>query len=234
MNSEKIQKLVGTGLLTALVVVIYFLTMGITVGPFNITFALIPIVVGAALYGWIAGGWLGLVFGAMVLFTGGANAFLVINAPGTIITVLVKGAASGIVPGLILMAFDKHDHHLASVLATSVDPVLDSSKRELAPGLLYGALSKRSRLPATICAAAAAPIANTGIFLLGCLAFFMSTINEWAAGAGIENAGVYMVTAFVGVNFLVELGTNLLLSSVIVRIVDIVKNKLSATRKQGV
>ena len=93
MNSEKIQKLVGTGLLTALVVVVYFLTMGITVGPFNITFALIPIVVGAALYGWIAGGWLGLVFGAMVLFTGGANAFLVINAPGTIITVLVKGAA---------------------------------------------------------------------------------------------------------------------------------------------
>lgn len=64
MNSEKIHKLVGIGLLTALVAVVYFLTMGITVGPFNITFALIPIVVGAALYGWAAGGWLGLVFGA--------------------------------------------------------------------------------------------------------------------------------------------------------------------------
>ena len=34
------------------------------------------------------------------------------------------------------------------------------------------------------------------------------------------------------VNFLVELGANLLLSSVIVRIVDIVKNKLSSN-KQG-
>ena len=55
MNSEKIHKLVGIGLLTALVAVVYFLTMGITVGPFNITFALIPIVVGAALYGWAAG-----------------------------------------------------------------------------------------------------------------------------------------------------------------------------------
>ena len=40
------------------------------------------------------------------------------------------------------------------------------------------------------------------------------------------------MTAFVGVNFLVELGANLLLSSVIVRIVDIVKNKLSSN-KQG-
>ena len=197
MNSEKIHKLVGIGLLTALVAVVYFLTMGITVGPFNITFALIPIVVGAALYGWAAGGWLGLVFGAMVLFTGGANAFLVINVPGTIITVLVKGAAAGLVPGLI-----------------------------------YKALENKNRWAATICAAAAAPIVNTGIFLLGCLAFFMDTISEWAAGVGVENAGVYMVTAFVGVNFLVDLGANLLLSSVIVRIVDIVKNKLSSN-KQG-
>ena len=197
MNSEKIHKLVGIGLLTALVAVVYFLTMGITVGPFNITFALIPIVVGAALYGWAAGGWLGLVFGAMVLFTGGANAFLMINVPGTIITVLVKGAAAGLVPGLI-----------------------------------YKALENKNRWAATICAAAAAPIVNTGIFLLGCLGFFMDTISEWAAGAGVENAGVYMVTAFVGVNFLVELGANLLLSSVIVRIVDIVKNKLSSN-KQG-
>ena len=196
MKSEKIHKLVGTALLTALVAVVYFLTMGITVGPFNITFALIPIVVGAALYGWQAGGWLGLVFGAMVLLTGGANTFLVVNVPGTIITVLVKGAAAGLVPGLI-----------------------------------YGALEK-NRWAATICAAAAAPIVNTGIFLLGCFAFFMDTIGVWAAGAGIDNAVTYMMTAFVGVNFLVELGSNLLLSSVIVRIVDIVKNKLTSNKAQ--
>ncbi len=197
MKSEKIHKLVGTALLTALVAVVYFLTMGITVGPFNITFALIPIVVGAALYGWQAGGWLGLVFGAMVLLTGGANTFLVVNVPGTIITVLVKGAAAGLVPGLI-----------------------------------YGALEKKNRWAATICAAAAAPIVNTGIFLLGCFAFFMDTISVWAAGAGIDNAVTYMMTVFVGVNFLVELGSNLLLSSVIVRIVDIVKNKLTSNKAQ--
>ena len=41
-----------------------------------------------------------------------------------------------------------------------------------------------------------------------------------------------MMTAFVGVNFLVELGSNLLLSSVIVRIVDIVKNKLTSNKAQ--
>ena len=197
MNSEKIHKMVGTGVLTAVVIVVYLLTMGISVGPFNITFALIPIVVGAALYGWATGGWLGLVFGAMVLFTGGANAFLVINVPGTIITVLVKGAAAGLVPGLIYSAL-----------------------RRRTAGLRQYARLRQLR------------IVNTGIFLLGCLAFFMGTINEWAAGAGIENAGIYMVTVFVGVNFLVELGANLLLSSVIVRIVDIVKNKLAANKSR--
>ena len=96
MNSEKIHKMVGTGVLTAVVIVVYLLTMGISVGPFNITFALIPIVVGAALYGWATGGWLGLVFGAMVLFTGGANAFLVINVPGTIITALSRRRTAGL------------------------------------------------------------------------------------------------------------------------------------------
>ena len=40
------------------------------------------------------------------------------------------------------------------------------------------------------------------------------------------------MTVFVGVNFLVELGVNLLLSSVIVRIVDIVKNKLAANKSR--
>ena len=186
------QKIVGTGILTAIVVVLQLVASTIRLGPFSITLCLAPIVVGAALYGWSAGTWLGLGFGAMVLFTGGGNAFLVINAPGTIATVLVKGAASGAVSGLIYKAFEK-----------------------------------KNRWVATIFAAAAAPIVNTGIFLLGCLLFFMGTISEWAAGAGFENAGVYMISAFVGVNFLVELGTNLVLSSAIVRILDVVKKPAS-------
>ena len=189
--SGKTAKLVGMGMLTALVVVIYLLTMGLKVGPFVITFALIPIVVGAALYGWTAGIWLGLVFGAMVLFTGDAAAFLTITPAGTIATVLVKGMGAGAVSGLV-----------------------------------YKALEKKNRWAATICAAAAAPITNTGIFLIGCVLFFMDTISGWAAAANCENVGVYMITAFVGINFLVELGTNLVLSSAIVRIIDIVKKHI--------
>lgn len=183
--SKRTMNLVGTGLLTALVVVIYLLTMGLKIGPFNITLALFPIVVGAALYGWASGTWLGLVFGAMVLFTGGGEPFFTINPFGTIVTVLVKGMAAGCVAGLI-----------------------------------YKALEKKNRWAATICAAVAAPVVNTGIFFIGCVVFFMETVTEWAGG---KDVALYMFTGLAGGNFLVELAVNLVLSSVIIRVLDIVK-----------
>ena len=80
------------GLLTAIVVVLQAMAIAIRFGVFNITLVLVPIVVGAALYGWKAGAWLGFVFGVVVLFTD-AGAFLAINIPGTIITVLLKFCA---------------------------------------------------------------------------------------------------------------------------------------------
>lgn len=187
--SKRTMNLVGTGLLTALVVVIYLLTMGLKIGPFNITLALFPIVVGAALYGWASGTWLGLVFGAMVLFTGGGEPFFTINPLGTIVTVLVKGMAAGCVAGLI-----------------------------------YKALEKKNRWAATICAAVAAPVVNTGIFFIGCVVFFMDTVSEWA---GSQNVALYMFTGLAGGNFLVELAVNLVLSSVIIRVLDIVKKPSS-------
>lgn len=198
LTSAKIQKLVGIGLMTAIVVVVYFLTMQMAIGPFNFTLALFPIVVGAALYGWKTGGWLGLVFSIMVLATGGANAFLVVNVPGTIITVLVKGTAAGLVSGIV-----------------------------------YTALEKKNRWAAAFCAAAVAPIVNTGIFLIGCIAFFMDTLSEWATGFGFANAWLYMILGLTGGNFLIEFVTNMILASVIVRVIDILKNKLSVNRSQG-
>ena len=79
---------------------------------------------------------------------------------------------------------------------------------------------------ATIAAAFICPVVNTGVFLLGCLVFFMPTINEWAAGLGFESAGAYMITGLVGLNFVFELVVNLVLGPVIVRLVDLGKKEL--------
>lgn len=185
---QKTKTMVGVGLLTAIVVVLQAMAVGIRFGVFNISLVLVPIVVGAALYGYKAGAWLGFVFSIVVLFTD-AGAFLAVSVPGTIITVVLKGTLAG-----------------------------------LAAGLVYKLLEKKNRYLAVLAAAIVCPIVNTGIFLLGCLVFFLETINGWGVAAGFDNVGAYLIFGMVGINFLVEMGVNIVLSSVIVRLIRIGKN----------
>ena len=87
--------------LTALVIVLQYLSMAIRFGTFSITLSLIPIVVGALTCGAGMGTWLGLVFGVTVLLTGDAAPFWAVNAGGTFITVITKGIAAGLFPALV-------------------------------------------------------------------------------------------------------------------------------------
>ncbi|MBQ8790578.1 MAG: ECF transporter S component [Ruminiclostridium sp.] len=121
-NTQKkmnVSTIVGMGLLTAIVVVLQLVSMALRFGMFSITLTLVPIVVGAALYNWKAGAWLGLVFGGAVLITGDAAAFLQINAIGTIITVLVKGAMAGLAAGLVYHLVSKKNQ-IAGVIAAAI------------------------------------------------------------------------------------------------------------------
>ena len=54
-----------------------------------------------------------------------------------------------------------------------------------------------------------APVVNTGVFLLGMVLFFQETLRAWAAGSALLT---YVLFTLTGVNFLVELGLNLVLS----------------------
>lgn len=192
MKTSNTKTIVGVGLLTAIVVVLQALAVFIRPsGIFNISLVLVPIVVGAALYGWKAGAWLGLVFGVIVLITDAA-VFLAISVPGTVITVLAKGILCG-----------------------------------LAAGTVYRLLAAKNRVVAVVAAAVVCPCVNTGVFLLGCLVFFMPTINEWAAASGYASAGAYMILALVGINFLIEMAVNIVLSSAIVQIIKVGKNTVT-------
>ena len=64
-NSLKIKKLVGIAILLALVVGLQFLSNYVTIGTLNITLALIPIAVGAILYGPLTGMILGIAMGVV-------------------------------------------------------------------------------------------------------------------------------------------------------------------------
>lgn len=191
-TNTKTSKVVGLGLFTAIVVVLQFLGSFIKFGPFSITLVLAPIVIGAALYGIGAGAYLGLVFGATVLISGDAAAFLTINPIGTVIIVLLKGMLAG-----------------------------------LAAGLIYSLISKASSLAGVIVAGVVCPIVNTGIFLAGCYIFF----QEWLVAVFGTTGFVKVVAGLVGVNFLVELGINMVLSTAIVKIIDLGKKQLNSKTK---
>lgn len=179
---KRTSKVVGLALLTALIVILQALAKLIPLVPFSLTLSLIPIVIGAALYGIGGGAWLGFVFGAMTLFDAGA--FLAVSVPGTLITVLVKGTVCGIAAAAVYLLLRKvHD-----VLAVAV-------------------------------AAVVCPCVNTGIFLIGCRLFFMPTITEWSAASGYPNAGNYLIFGMIGINFIIEMAINLILSPAIVRII---------------
>lgn len=181
------ETLVMGAVLTALVILLQFMGAFIKLGPFSISLVLVPIVIGAATCGKTIGAWLGFVFGIVVLASGDAAAFLAANVPGTIITVLLKGAGCGFLSGITYKVIEKYNRYLAVAVA------------------------------AVVC-----PLVNTGIFLLGCFVFFFDTVAMWAAGAGLGGGTVhYMIFGLVGINFLVELAINIIISPIIVRLLNI-------------
>ena len=184
----KIQRMAGMSIFIAIIVVLTILCTFVRFGPFSITLALAPIIIGAALYGPGAGAILGGVFGFVVLLTGvfgwdgGTVMYLMsLNALGCVLICIGKGAAAGWISGLFYRLIAKKNIHLGVVVA------------------------------AIVC-----PIVNTGIFIIGMMLFYMSTLESWAGGQAVIYYAIFGLT---GVNFLVELAVNLVLSSGITSII---------------
>ena len=87
-------------------------------------------------------------------------------------------------------------------------------------GLTRSKLVLAKLLDTVILAALISPIANTGIFIIGMLLFFRETLAAWANGSDLLT---FIIIGLTGVNFLVELGVNIVLSPVVVKIIDAVK-----------
>ena len=185
--SAKTQRLTGLDLMTGIIIVLQIVASFIKFGPFTITLALAPIIIGAALYGAGAGAYLGGVFGVVVFIACvagwdmGGNILFTARPLVTLILCVVKGALAG-----------------------------------LAAGAVYRALAQRSPMAGSILAGIMCPVVNTGIFCLGLAGFYYDTLVAWAGGTALV---YYVITVLVGLNFLLEMAINLVLSSVIVRVV---------------
>lgn len=127
-NTKKLSTnvIVFGALMTALVVILQLMGAFIKFGMFSVSLVLIPIVIGAAVCGSGIGAWLGLVFGAVVLLSGDAGAFLAVNVPGTIITVLLKGIACGFFAGAVYRLVEKYNRYAAVIAAAIVCPLVNT------------------------------------------------------------------------------------------------------------
>lgn len=200
-SKKKVLKTVELAFLISLVVVLQIISALIPpiAGMVSITLTLIPVVVGGILLGKRSGALLGFAFGVIVLINCiaaldvGGNILWTSNPFFTALICLVKGTAAGFVPACLYE-------------------------------LIRGKSTNNGRnFVATLVAAMAAPIVNTGLFLCGMLFLFWDTLNAWAGGT---NIATYVILGLAGVNFLVEFSINILLTPAVVRISTAVKRKV--------
>lgn len=157
MKNNKIKRMAGIALLMAMVVVMQFIGGMIPpVGGFSISLVLIPIVLGAAIFGPQAGAILGGTFSVVVIINcitgtdvGGAMVFQA-NPILCILVVMAKGILAGI-----------------------------------ASGMVYRLLKDKNPLIAMIAAAIVCPIVNTGTFVVCMYLFFIDVLAAWAGGGDI-------------------------------------------------
>ena len=136
------------------------------------------------------------------------------------------GAWLGGVAGLVFFATaDAAFWFGLSIPGTIITVMVKGILSGLFAGLVYRLIEKKNRYLAVIVSAIVCPVVNTGIFLLGCSIFFMDAVNGGAAAEGMSVAA-YLIVFFVGLNFVFELLTNIILSPTILRILNIRNKKV--------
>lgn len=129
----------------------------------------------------------------------------------------------GFIFGVVVLFTDAAAFLAVSVPGTIITVLVKGILCGLVAGLVYKLFEKKNRYLAVILAAIACPLVNTGVFLLGCIVFFLDTIKEWGAAGGFENVAQFLIIGMVGLNFLVELSVNIFLSPIVVRLLDFSK-----------
>lgn len=125
-NKKSIQRLVGIASLAAMIAVLQVISNYITFGPVSITLALVPLVLGAILYGPLAGGILGVLMGGIILTAPTTVSFLSVNPVVTVFLCLIKTGAAGVVSGFIFKLLYKKNLTLAIILATIAAPITNT------------------------------------------------------------------------------------------------------------
>ena len=137
----------------------------------------------------------------------------------------LSGAWLGAVAGAVFFITPDAAFWLGlSVHGTIITVMVKGILSGLSAGLVYKLLEKFNRYFAVILSAVICPVVNTGIFLVGSLVFFIDTVSAGALAEDLS-VGAYLILFFVGLNFVFELITNIVLTPAIYRLLDIAKGR---------
>ena len=191
---QETKYLVGMAIFSAIVVVLQALATAL--GRLGLTppsLVLVPIVIGAAAYGLKSGAWLGLVFGIVVLAAG--------------------------ISGIDVFTAGMWNYN---PFATAAICLVKGIAAGWAAGFVYRSLQRVNQIVAAVAAAVVCPVVNTGLFLLGATVFFRSYLQSTYS---VQASGfvTFLFIGLVGINFIIEMLINLVLSPVIVRVLKIRK-----------
>ena len=93
-------------------------------------------------------------------------------------------------------------------------------------GLIAKPLKTKNTYLSVLMTAIITPLTNTTLFVASMFIFFKDILTQWAGGSNIVT---YAIVGLVGVNFIIELTLNLVLSPMVLR----VSNILQKTIKKG-
>lgn len=188
-------KMVELAVLMALVAVLQITGTGIMLGGTPVSLVLIPIALGAMLLGPWAGALLGLEFGVIVFLAG------------------LFGA-----DGFTFILIQDHP------IYTAILCLGKGALAGLAAGIVYRLLEKKNVYAAVFAAAAATPIVNTAIFILGALGMQQTLVSNFLAEG--QTVIYFLVVVCAGINFIFEFCLNLLVAPALARVVDAVQRRL--------
>lgn len=196
-SMSKTKKLTYFAILTALVVVLQFTANAVKIGAVTLNFVLVPLIVCGMVLGAAYAIALGAIIGVIILLSG------VIGMDG--FTNVLFGEAPVVIT-------------LVCVLKTAL--------AGLAGALIFKFFYKKHRLLGTFLSAAATPIVNTGVFVLGMLTITSSLVSNGYIDGG-KQALVAICVGLVGVNFVFELILNLVLAPAVYRVIEILEKSFN-------
>jgi uncharacterized membrane protein len=138
---------------------------------------------------------------------------------GAVILGPIAGAWLTVIPTLITFITGEAALFMTySPFGTFLTIFLKGVLAGLAAGFVYKALCKKHPIGAVTCAAAVAPVVNSGVFLLGCYVFIWEHLVVLAEQSQVSI--FVLILGLVLINFVIELVMNVILCPTIYRVLQ--------------